>query len=223
MAELLRITRPQLEGFIGNDYEAIIQMELLFDCVNDLATTTAPSAESIFQAGHGLSFQDVVYNNGGTWTLADSSSINSIGYAIVSEVENVNEFTLVYLGQIKNLTGVTAGNWYYVSDTNPGELSLSPGTTYINPILFSLTDTTGLVLPFRADAVTESYGQTSRSEYDSINSAYLYTGRATRGSASSASVWKISRFDFGDGSITYADGDELYDNIWDNRESLSYS
>ena len=63
----------------------------------------------------------------------------------------------------------------------------------------------------------------TESDWDSSNLQYLYTGQADIGTSTSDSEWKISRFDFSDGSITYADGNQNFDNIYDNRESLSYS
>jgi len=55
--------------------------------------------------------------------------------------------------------------------------------------------------------------------------SYTYVGTATVGSATSAGVWQIRRItNTGAGfNIQYADGDTDYDNIWDNRGSLSYS
>jgi len=55
----------------------------------------------------------------------------------------------------------------------------------------------------------------------------IYQGDANAGSATSASVWRIRKFLY-DGSnnltdVLFADGDTLFDNVWDNRTSLSYS
>lgn len=51
-----------------------------------------------------------------------------------------------------------------------------------------------------------------------------YVGKAEPGTATSAASWQIKRLDQTTGLIiTYADGDINYDNVWDNRESLSYS
>lgn len=52
-----------------------------------------------------------------------------------------------------------------------------------------------------------------------------YVGFAAIGSSNSAAVWQIRRLVKSSGitSITWADGDELYDNIWDDRASLTYS
>lgn len=52
-----------------------------------------------------------------------------------------------------------------------------------------------------------------------------YIGYAVAGSLTSASVWAIKRIvETGlDVAITWADGNKNYDNIWDNRASLTYS
>ena len=52
-----------------------------------------------------------------------------------------------------------------------------------------------------------------------------YVGTAEIGSLQSSASWKIFRMvdNSGDLTITYADGNDNFDNIWDNRASLSYS
>lgn len=53
---------------------------------------------------------------------------------------------------------------------------------------------------------------------------YTYVGRAELGTASSAAAWRIKRI-YNNGSevqVAFADGNASYDNVWDNRASLSY-
>jgi hypothetical protein len=52
-----------------------------------------------------------------------------------------------------------------------------------------------------------------------------YIGEASPGSLTSASAWRIKRVvETGpDSVITWADGDSDFDNIWDNRLSLTYT
>lgn len=53
-----------------------------------------------------------------------------------------------------------------------------------------------------------------------------YRGDAPPGTASSAAAWRVRKITIaadGDVTIEYADGNDLYDNIWDNRLALSYS
>ncbi len=63
-------------------------------------------------------------------------------------------------------------------------------------------------------------------EYDAASSTVGYLGKAVLGTASSAPNWQIKKFVFtasGGVSVQHADGDSNFDNIWDNRVSLSYS
>ena len=56
------------------------------------------------------------------------------------------------------------------------------------------------------------------------DSNILYVGKAAIGSLTSAEVWQIMKVDETSGTIvTYADGDDNYDNEFDEREALSYS
>ncbi len=53
-----------------------------------------------------------------------------------------------------------------------------------------------------------------------------YVGHADPGTATSAALWRIRRLDASsdpDLTIMWADGDDSFDNVWDNRATLSYS
>jgi len=61
-------------------------------------------------------------------------------------------------------------------------------------------------------------------EYSGSN--LLYQGTAVAGASKAAAVWKIKRFTYSGNNLTdveFADGDANYDNVWDDRASLSYS
>lgn len=65
---------------------------------------------------------------------------------------------------------------------------------------------------------------------DTIDPAVIptvhYRGDALPGTATSVAAWRITRLTEqadGDMEIVYADGNDSFDNIWDNRLSLSYS
>ena len=60
---------------------------------------------------------------------------------------------------------------------------------------------------------------------DKVSTTTTYIGEAIPGSSESDSVWRIKRMveDGDDLQILFADGDSNFDNIWDNRVSLSYS
>ena len=51
-----------------------------------------------------------------------------------------------------------------------------------------------------------------------------YLGLADIATTTSAASWQIRKMDESSGLvITWADGDDEFDNVWDNRASLSYS
>ena len=60
---------------------------------------------------------------------------------------------------------------------------------------------------------------------DEPNATTTYVGVAAIGSATSASSWQIKRLSVS-GTVTtvsWADGNSAFDNVWDDRASLSYS
>lgn len=52
---------------------------------------------------------------------------------------------------------------------------------------------------------------------------YTYVGKAVAGTASSAASWQIQRYTADYSQGIFADGDSNFDNVWDNRATLSYS
>lgn len=66
----------------------------------------------------------------------------------------------------------------------------------------------------------------TRYDQDSATPTYAYLGKAQVGSATSAAVWQIQKLTFGvdgDVTVTWADGDAVFNNVWDDRASLTYS
>ena len=51
---------------------------------------------------------------------------------------------------------------------------------------------------------------------------YDYIGTAKTGTATSAALWRVCRYD-SNGSMTRADGNGKSDNVWNNYAILSYS
>ena len=60
---------------------------------------------------------------------------------------------------------------------------------------------------------------------DSSAGVTVYVGTALAGTATSSAAWKISRVTSIGATATteWADGNVLYDNVWDDRAALSYS
>lgn len=60
---------------------------------------------------------------------------------------------------------------------------------------------------------------------DEANANTTYIGKAKMGASTSSSDWQIKKLSIS-GNVTsflFADGDDDYDNVWDDRASLSYS
>jgi hypothetical protein len=60
---------------------------------------------------------------------------------------------------------------------------------------------------------------------DDNGAGLVYTGYADLGTADTDPLWRIKRIQTtGDNTvITYADGDRNFDNVWDDRDSLTYA
>lgn len=59
---------------------------------------------------------------------------------------------------------------------------------------------------------------------DEVSATVTYIGKAATGSATSSGVWQIQKIDESSGTvITWADGDANFNNVWDDRASLTYS
>lgn len=68
--------------------------------------------------------------------------------------------------------------------------------------------------------------QTVRTDTDGASPETIYRGNAIPGTATSAASWRIEEITIavdGDVSILFADGNDSFDNIWNNRAGLSYS
>lgn len=53
---------------------------------------------------------------------------------------------------------------------------------------------------------------------DTTTTNVTYVGKAAVGSATSSAVWQMKKIDESSGmTITWADGDANFDNVWDNR------
>ena len=85
------------------------------------------------------------------------------------------------------------------------------------------------VIPFVDDgsgnAVMQVTGDLAiRYVVDSVTATTFYLGKATPGTATSSASWQIMKLDESAGTVTtWADGNTDFDNVWDNRQALSYS
>lgn len=71
--------------------------------------------------------------------------------------------------------------------------------------------------------VSLDVGVADRTFRQATTGLYTYLGFASPGSLTASAAWKIMRITDSDSTILYADGDAEYDNVWDDRLTLSYA
>lgn len=71
----------------------------------------------------------------------------------------------------------------------------------------------------------EIFSPAETEKIDQNANGYTYFGKAAPGSLTSAAVWQIQRMGVSGTVTTYewADGDREFNNVWDNRTSLTYN
>jgi len=137
----------------------------------------ATLTEDVNQTTHGFSVGDWVYHNGTIYALADASAATtaeSIG--VVSAVAGVDDFTIQFGGKVTGLSGLTAGEAHFLSETAGAITATAPSTedSVIKPVLIADSTTTGFIFNMRGIAVTST-----TSFYQSFVDADLTAGVAT--------------------------------------------
>jgi hypothetical protein len=105
---------------------------------------------AVSQAAHGFATGQAIYFDGSVWRLAKADDADTLAIAIVSYVD-ADDFNAYVEGKITGLSGLVAGQYYFVSDAIPGALTITAPTdpaSFVNPILFALSAATGLVMPY---------------------------------------------------------------------------
>lgn len=118
-----------------------------------------------------------------------------------------------------NNTDVNAVASYKVRSIEKGTaqtqvVTLDLGGSGAESLVSGAIPVSGSVTVVEADALT--------TEIDDAGT-YLYVGKATPGSATSTAAWQILRVVNATGSSKWADGDKSFNNVWDDRASLTYS
>ncbi len=140
--------------------------------------------------------------------LGEDNRVGSFGNTSVSFSDGLTteiEWNETYR---EDTTGMTVGQ--YAIDYDDGTVAYNSSTSGDIVATFSV--------PM---LVMETINEALRSaEVGSIT----YYGYAAPGTATDKAAWKIKKIDgTGDIFVQWADGNDDYDNIWDNHASLSYS
>lgn len=188
--------------------------------------------EAIVQAISGGTIPTSLLRNGGT-TLAVSNADGSDvggGSGSAGDILPLNTAPTgttnaqVTQAVIHGKTTAGGGSYVDVKVTPSGAISTNGETgvldttdTRIDPA----TEDTLAQLLIEMQINNGAYAQRT----DDTGTGTIYRGWTVPGTAPSAGAWRITRIveTSGDFVMTFADGNNNFDNIWDNRASLSYS
>lgn len=218
----------------GGSAGASIQLDWKFST----ATDTSNPGNKTFKYNNGtLASVTEIYVNDTTNSNVDAGfilSILSAGAKIYIQETSTSANNVLF-----EVSGTPTDNsgWFTIPVTvddsatlhgnnqNCGWLIFGVGTgTVWGDITGTLSDQTDLQTALDAKLEEEVFAQ----QIDFINDDLLYRGEAEPGTALNAAAWRIRRITIdsaneGDISTVWADGDNDFNNIWDNRLGLSYS
>jgi hypothetical protein len=128
-----------------------------FDTTNGVLSVSGATRNisTITQSSHGFSAGDVLRFNGTSFEKAKSDTeTNAQFVGVVESSQNTNAFNIVLGGIITGLSGLVAGQMYYLSQSTAGLLTATkPSTGLSVGVLIATSTTTGIVIPFCSKVV----------------------------------------------------------------------
>ena len=100
------------------------------------------SAQTVTQALHGFTVGQVLKHSGGVYALAQADIQANIGIWLVTKVIDANTFQIMQSGYVTGLSGGTADETWYLSDTTAGGL-VNVAPTIAQPIIYWITSSEG--------------------------------------------------------------------------------
>lgn len=120
------------------------------------------------------------------------------------------------------------GNVQPTIDKEEHEHSLEPATKRVLAYGYDGSAKQIIKVNSQGELVVNTGGGEEALRMDDVTTTSVtYVGKAAIGTATSAALWQVKKIDESGTPqtlvITWADGDDSYNNVWDNRASLSYS
>lgn len=120
--------------------------------------------DTITQASHGFVVGDVLYLNGATYAKAKADAANTAEVVgVVSGVLSSSQFQLTLSGEVSGLTGLVAGEVYFLSADTAGALTVTEPTVVGQvslPVGVASSTTSLYVAPKRGSVVGSSNART---------------------------------------------------------------
>lgn len=126
--------------------------------------------ETLTQVGHGFAAGDVIYYTGAAYAKAQANAAaTSQALGVVESVSGDN-FTVVYGGRISNLSGLTSGGVYYLSEATAGLLTVTEptGANISKPLLIARSATEGVVINQRGLVASSTSSALPRGYIDGL-------------------------------------------------------
>lgn len=149
---------------------------------------------------------------------ADLTETQPVSLASVPSHNVTNVGTFAVQVTSAPTTAVT-GTFWQATQPVSGSVTANAGTNLNTSALALESTLTSLLLEIQV--LNGAIAQ----QTDDTGTGTIYQGWAAPGTATSAASWRIRKVveTSSDFSMTMADGNSNFDNIWDNRASLSYS
>jgi len=103
------------------------------------------------QVAHGFAIEDWVYYDGANWAKADRDSSSSLADGVVSHVEG-DQFEVLTHGVFTDMSGLTAGDTYYLSSTAGAITNTLPTSGIVQIVGRALSATSILTQLFSGDS-----------------------------------------------------------------------
>jgi len=114
---------------------------------------------TIDQVDHGFIVGQWVRSNGTTWQLAQSNTADDSETLGVVTAVTQNNFTITHSGYVEiDGWNIMSGNVYFLSPTVGGQITLdepSLNSEISKPVLYALSNNTGIVYSMRGDLISE--------------------------------------------------------------------
>lgn len=108
------------------------------------------SIASISQTAHGFSVLDCLYHDGSGWQLAQADNITTTALCVVVSIIDVDRFLICFTGRIEvPAHGLSVGQWYYLSSTTAGGLSVTVPSAISQPMLYVESVTLLVIVQYR--------------------------------------------------------------------------
>lgn len=155
--------------------------------------------ETITQVGHGFAAKDAIKFASGVYAKAQAdSSANAEVVGIVESVAGDN-FVLVYGGRISSLSGLSAGEAYFLDATTAGALTItSPtGTNISKPLLIATSTSSGVVVNMRgsvggAGSSTSALNYTYLGAFTATAAALVAADNIFNDTLYDSYIWELS-------------------------------